>query len=62
MDEKMLQRERVLPLFNEAHELASIFITTRRTAQVKNHHQTDAPKDSKDEKTINNQQSTIKRV
>ena len=35
MDEKMLQRERVLPLFNEAHELASIFITTRRTAQKK---------------------------
>ena len=35
MDEKMLQRERVLPLFNEAHELTSIFITTRRTAQKK---------------------------
>ena len=35
MDEKMLQRERVLHLFNEAHELTSIFITTRRTAQKK---------------------------
>jgi len=35
MDEKMLERERVLPLFNEAHELTSIFITTRRTAQKK---------------------------
>ena len=35
MDEKMLERERVLPLFNEAHELASIFVSTRRTAQKK---------------------------
>ena len=25
----------VLPLFNEAHELASIFITSRRTAQIR---------------------------
>ena len=24
-----------LPLFNEAHELASIFITSRRTAQIR---------------------------
>jgi four helix bundle protein len=33
MDEKLLERKKVLPLFNEAHELSSIFITTRRTAQ-----------------------------
>jgi len=33
MDEKLMEKERVLPLFNEAHELSSIFITTRRTAQ-----------------------------
>ena len=32
MDEKLLQRKKVLPLFNEAHELSSIFISTRRTA------------------------------
>jgi four helix bundle protein len=35
MDEKILKRERALPLHSEAHELASIFITTRRTAQKK---------------------------
>ena len=33
MDEKMIQSRKVLSLFNEAHELSSIFITTRRTAQ-----------------------------
>jgi hypothetical protein len=33
MDEKLMQRQKVLPLFNEAHELSSIFISTRRTAQ-----------------------------
>ena len=33
MDEKLMQRKKILPLFNEAHELSSIFITTRRTAQ-----------------------------
>ncbi len=33
MDEKLLERKKVLPLFNEAHELSSIFITTRKTAQ-----------------------------
>jgi four helix bundle protein len=33
MDEKLMERKKVLPLFNEAHELSSIFITTRRTAQ-----------------------------
>ena len=35
MDEKMMAQERVLPLFNEAHELSSIFIMTRKTAQKK---------------------------
>jgi len=43
IDEKLMKKEKVLPLFKEAHELSSIFITTRRTAQ-KN-------------KKINNQQS-----
>lgn len=33
MDEKLLDKKRILPLFPEAHELSSIFITTRRTAQ-----------------------------
>ena len=35
MDEKLMGSKRVSPLFNEAHELSSIFITTRRTAQKK---------------------------
>ncbi len=35
MDEELMKREKALPLFNEAHELASIFTTTRRTAQKK---------------------------
>ena len=33
MDEKLMLKKRVLLLFNEAHELTSIFITTRKTAQ-----------------------------
>ena len=33
MDERLMARERVLPLFKEAHELSSIFVTTRKTAQ-----------------------------
>lgn len=33
IDEKLIQKNRVLLLFNEAHELTSIFITTRKTAQ-----------------------------
>ncbi len=36
IDEKLMQKNRVLPLFNEARELTSIFITTRKTAQKKN--------------------------
>ena len=45
MDEKLMAKKRVLPLFNEAHELSSIFITTRKTAQ------------SRKKSTIANQQS-----
>lgn len=33
IDEKLMQKKRVLLLFNEAHELTSIFIATRKTAQ-----------------------------
>ncbi len=33
IEEKLMQKKRVLPLFNEAHELTSIFITTRKAAQ-----------------------------
>jgi len=33
MDEELMKREKVLPLFTKAHELASIFIITRKTAQ-----------------------------
>ncbi|TAL51997.1 MAG: four helix bundle protein [Nanoarchaeota archaeon] len=36
IDENLMQREKVLPLFSEAHELTSIFVTTRRTAQGRN--------------------------
>ncbi len=35
IDEKLMKTKMVLPLFNEAHELTSIFITTRKTAQKK---------------------------
>jgi four helix bundle protein len=33
VDEKLMEKRKVLPLLNEAHELSSIFISTRRTAQ-----------------------------
>ena len=33
IDEKLLERNRALPLLKEAHELSSIFIATRKTAQ-----------------------------
>lgn len=33
IDEKLIERERFFPLFNEAHELTSIFIKTSKTAQ-----------------------------
>jgi hypothetical protein len=32
-DERLIQKDKVFPLFNEAHELTSIFIVSRRTAQ-----------------------------
>ena len=35
IDEKLMKKEKVLPLYTEAHELTSIFIATRRTAQNK---------------------------
>ena len=35
IDEKLMKKENVLPLLSEAHELTSIFITTRKTAQKK---------------------------
>ena len=34
-DERLMERKKVLIVSNEAHELASIFVTTRRTAQKK---------------------------
>jgi hypothetical protein len=34
-DEQLLTADRLLPLCREAHELASIFIKTRKTAQSK---------------------------
>ena len=33
IDEKLMNKEKVMPLYNEAHELSSIFIATRKTAQ-----------------------------
>jgi four helix bundle protein len=33
IDENIISRNQVFPLLNEAHELTSIFITTRKTAQ-----------------------------
>lgn len=33
VDEKLMEKKKVLPLLNEAHELSSIFVSTRRTAQ-----------------------------
>jgi four helix bundle protein len=33
IDEKLMKKEKVQPLLSEAHELASIFIVTRKTAQ-----------------------------
>jgi four helix bundle protein len=33
IDEGLLEKDKILPLLNEAHELASIFIASRRTAQ-----------------------------
>ena len=33
VDEKLMKKEKVLPLHTEAHELTSIFVVTRKTAQ-----------------------------
>jgi len=33
IDEKLVPKKKVFPLYTEAHELASIFIATRKTAQ-----------------------------
>ena len=33
IDENLIQKERIMPLLQEAHELSSIFIVSRRTAQ-----------------------------
>jgi len=46
IDEKLMSKSQVFSLLNEAHELTSIFITTRKTAQ-------------RSKSTIVNQQSTI---
>lgn len=35
IDEKLMPKKKVFSLYTEAHELASIFIITRRTAQKK---------------------------
>ena len=33
IEERLLEKDEVFPLLNEAHELASIFIVSRKTAQ-----------------------------
>jgi four helix bundle protein len=50
IDEQLMSKNQVVSLLNEAHELTSIFITTRKTAQKKFH-----------KSTIDNQQSSIRR-
>jgi four helix bundle protein len=35
LDERLMEHESILPLFNEAHELTSIFVATRKTARRK---------------------------
>jgi four helix bundle protein len=49
MDENLVIREKVLPLFSEAHELSSIFVATRKTAQSR--------KINRQSKIINHQRS-----
>ena len=36
IDEKLLKEIRVLPLLDEAKELASVFVSARKTSQLKN--------------------------
>jgi len=33
MDEELMQKEKIVPLFTEAHELSSVFIASRKTAR-----------------------------
>ena len=33
IEERLLEKDEVFPLLNEGHELASIFIVSRKTAQ-----------------------------
>ncbi len=35
IEERLLEKDEVFPLLNEAHELTSIFVVSRRTAQKK---------------------------
>lgn len=49
MDENLVRREKVLSLFSEAHELSSIFVATRKTAQSR--------KINRQSKIINHQRS-----
>ncbi|MDP2644989.1 MAG: four helix bundle protein [Desulfobacterales bacterium] len=61
MDEKLMKKEKVLPLHKEAHELASIFIVSRRTAQKKSSINNQQSTILNQQSTINNQQSTIQK-
>jgi hypothetical protein len=36
IDEKLLEKERVIPLLDEAHELTAIFVSSRKTARERN--------------------------
>ena len=68
IDEKLMKKEKVLPLLSEAHELASIFIVTRKTAQSRKQRQInnrqspiDNPKAIANRQSKGNRQSTIQR-
>jgi four helix bundle protein len=50
IDEQLMSKNQVVSLLKEAHELTSIFITTRKTAQKKYY-----------KSTINNRQTSIQR-
>jgi four helix bundle protein len=47
IDEELMKRDKVLSLCNEAHELTSIFVATRRTAQARKTQTGVSPKGSK---------------
>ncbi len=59
MDEKLIEKERILPFFNEAHELSSIFIVTRKTAHRKTNRQSSI---INRQSPIVNRQSSIPKV